>query len=108
MTAAPRGASLQSHRPTRSPRPVNSRKGNAMGMFSLTMSEEQCEQFRQQLTGAVSDHINGEELVAVGAFRRGGAAGSYAASKAGGGLVYAALSLGRKKKAGGLPDKVLL
>jgi hypothetical protein len=79
-----------------------------MGMFSLTMSEEQCEQFRQQLAGAVRDHINGEELIAAGAFRRGGAAGSYAASKAGGGLVYAALSLSRKKKAGGLPQQALL
>ncbi len=79
-----------------------------MGMFDLTMSEEQCEQFRQQLAGAVRDHINGEELVAAGAFRRGGASGSYAASKAGGGLVYAAVALGRKKKAGGLPQQVLL
>jgi len=79
-----------------------------MGMFDLTMSEEQCEQFRRQLTDAVRDHVNGEELVAAGAFRRGGAAGSYAASKAGGGLVYAAVALGRKKKAGGLPQQILL
>jgi hypothetical protein len=79
-----------------------------MGMFDMTMNEEQTAQFRQMVTDAVQGHTNGEELVAAGAFRRGGASGSYAASKAGGGLVYAAVSLGRKKKAGGLPDKVLL
>ena len=79
-----------------------------MGMFDLTMNEEQVAQFRQWVYEAVEGHTNGEELVAAGAFRRGGASGSYAASKAGGGLVYAAVSLGRKKKAGGLPDKVLL
>jgi hypothetical protein len=79
-----------------------------MGMFDMTMNEEQTAQFRQMLTDAVEGHTNGEDLVAAGAFRRGGASGSYAASKAGGGLVYAAVSLGRKKKAGGLPDKVLL
>jgi hypothetical protein len=77
-------------------------------MFDVTMTEEQCEQFRQQLEGAVRDHINGEDLVVAGAFRRGGAATSYAASKVGGGLVHAAISLGRKKKAGGLPQQVLL
>jgi hypothetical protein len=79
-----------------------------MGMFDMMMSEEQLAQFRIQLADAVKDHVNGEELVAAGAFRRGGASGSYAASKAGGGLVYAAVALGRKKKAGGLPDKVLI
>ena len=79
-----------------------------MGMFDMTMSDEHCEQFRQHLDGAVRDHINGEELVAAGAFRRGGAARSMVASKAGGGLVYAAIALGRKKKAGGLPQQVLL
>lgn len=79
-----------------------------MGMFNLTMNEEQVEQFRQQIAAAVRDHVNGEELVAAGAFRRGGASGSLAASKAGGGLVYAAVALGRKKKAGGLPQQVLL
>jgi hypothetical protein len=56
----------------------------------------------------VRDHVNGEELIAAGAFRRGGASSSYAASKAGGGLVYAAVSLARKKKAGGLPQRILL
>ena len=79
-----------------------------MGMFDMTMSAEQCEQFRRQLSDAVQGHINGEELVAVGAFRRGGASGSYVASKAGGGLAYAAVALARKKKAGGLPQQAIL
>lgn len=79
-----------------------------MGMFDLTMSAEQAEVFRGQLNDAVGPQINGEEVEAVGAFRRGGSTQRFAASKAGGGLVYAAVALGRKKKAGGLPDKVLL
>ena len=79
-----------------------------MGMFDLTMSDEQAAKFRTQLEEAVRDHLGAEELVAVGAFRRGGASQSFAASKAGGGLVYAAVALGRKKRAGGLPDKVAL
>ena len=44
----------------------------------------------------------------MAAFRRGGATASYAASKAGGGIVYAGIKLLNKKKAGGLPDKVML
>lgn len=79
-----------------------------MGMFDLTMKDEHVAQFRQWINDAVAGHTNGEEIVAAGAFRRGGATQSFAASKAGGGLVYAAVALGRKKKAGGLPDKVLL
>jgi hypothetical protein len=79
-----------------------------MGMFDMTMNEEQVAQFRTQINDAVRDHVNGEELLAAGAFRRGGASGSYAASKAGGGLVYAAVALARKKKAGGLPQRILL
>lgn len=79
-----------------------------MGMFDLTMKEKDVEPFRRQLQDAVRDHIGGEELVAVGAFRRGGATEQFAAAKAGGGLVYAAVALGRKKKAGGLPQQILL
>lgn len=74
-------------------------------MFDMTMTEEQANQFRQQLAAAASDRVNGEQLVAAGAFRRGGAAGSYAASKLGGGLAYDALALARKKKAGSLPQR---
>lgn len=79
-----------------------------MGMFDMTMSEEQTNEFRAMIGSAVENRINGEQLVAAGAMRRGGASGSYAASKAGGGLAYAAVSLARKKKAGGLPQQVLL
>lgn len=79
-----------------------------MGLLNFEMSAEQVETFRQQLIDAVSPHVNGEEVVAAGAFRRGGASGSYAAAKMGGGLAYAAISLARKKKAGGLPQQVLL
>src|SRR5689334_6235886 len=79
-----------------------------MGMFDMTMKEKDVEPFRRQLEDAVRDHVNGEEPQAVGAFRRGGFTQSFAASKAGGGLAYAAVALGRKKKAGGLPQQVLL
>ena len=79
-----------------------------MGMFDLTWSEEQTEQFRAQMAEQVRDRVNGEELLAAAAFRRGGAAGQSMSSKAGGGLAYAAVSLARKKKAGGLPQQVIL
>jgi hypothetical protein len=77
-----------------------------MGMFD--MSDEQVEQWRVQCRDLVVPRVNGEEIVAAAAFRQGGATASYAASKAGGGLVYAGIKLMRKKKAGGLPDKVML
>jgi hypothetical protein len=79
-----------------------------MGMFDLTMKDKHVAQFRHWVNDAVEGHTTGERIVAAGAFRRGGATQSFAASKAGGGLVYAAVARGRKKKAGGLPDKVLL
>jgi hypothetical protein len=77
-----------------------------MGMFD--MSEKQVEEWRKQCRELVEPRVNGEELVAAAAFRRGGATASYAASKAGGGLVYAGIKLMNKKKAGGLPDKVMI
>ncbi len=79
-----------------------------MGMFDMRMSDDYVETFRTMLTEAARDRVNGEPLVAVGAMRRGGASGQFASSKAGGGIAYAAVALARKKKAGGLPDKVLL
>jgi hypothetical protein len=72
------------------------------------MSDEQVEQWRGQCRELVEPRVNGEEVLAAAAFRRGGAAASYAASKAGGGLVYAGVKLFGKKKAGGLPDKVMI
>ena len=77
-----------------------------MGMFE--MSDQQIEEWRQKCRDLVGPQVNGEDVVAVAAFRRGGATASYAASKAGGGLVYAGIKLLNKKKAGGLPDKVML
>jgi hypothetical protein len=72
------------------------------------MSEQQVEEWRQKCRDLVGPQLNGEEVVSVAAFRRGGATASYAASKAGGGIVYAGIKLLNKKKAGGLPDKVML
>jgi hypothetical protein len=77
-----------------------------MGMFD--MSPDQAAQWREKCRELVASRVNGEELVAAAAFRQGGATASYAASKAGGGLVYAGIKLMRKKKAGGLPEKVML
>lgn len=65
---------------------------------------EYTEKFRQMAEEKVS-----EPVIAVGPFRRGGAASSFAISKGGlGGLVYAANSLRNKKKAGGLPQQAFL
>jgi len=78
-----------------------------MGMFD--MSDENVAEWRQKCRGLVESHVNGEEVVAAAGFRQGGATASYAASKAQlGGLVYAGIKMMRKKKAGGLPDKVML
>src|SRR5215213_6798052 len=76
--------------------------------FNIQYSEEELEKAKQQLIEDVRPHVHGEELVTAGRFRRGGFSASYAASKAGGGLVYAAVNLARKKKAGGLPEHVAL
>jgi hypothetical protein len=77
-----------------------------MGMFD--MSAKQVEEWRQKCRELVEPRVNGEEVVAAAGFRQGGATASYAASKAGGGLVYAGIKMMRKKKAGGLPDKVMI
>ena len=77
-----------------------------MGMFE--MSAEQVEEWREKCRELVAPGVKGEEVVAAAGFRQGGATASYAASKAGGGLVYAGIKLMRKKKAGGLPDKVMI
>ncbi len=78
-----------------------------MGMFE--MSAAQIEEWRQQCRALVESRVNGEEVVAAAGFRQGGATASMAASKAQlGGVVYAGIKMMRKKKAGGLPDKVML
>jgi hypothetical protein len=71
-------------------------------------NQAQLDEYRGKLFDEVSPHCGGEEIVAAGLFRRGGASASYAASKMGGGLVYAAVGLARKKRSGGMPEKVIL
>jgi hypothetical protein len=78
-----------------------------MGMFE--MSDQDVAEWRQKCRDLVADQVDGEEVLAAAGFRQGGASASYAASKAQlGGLVYGGIKMLRKKKAGGLPDKVML
>jgi hypothetical protein len=78
-----------------------------MGMFE--MSDDQAVEWGQKFRDLVAPHVNGEEVVSAAAFRRGGAAASTIASKAQlGGAVYAGIKLFNKKKAGGLPERVML
>jgi hypothetical protein len=78
-----------------------------MGMFE--MSPEQVIEWRQKYRDLAAPHVQGEQVVAAAAFRRGGAAAGMAASKARlGAVVYAGIKLFNKKKAGGLPERVML
>ncbi len=78
-----------------------------MGMFE--MSAAQVEEWRHKCRELVGPQVNGEEVLAAAGFRQGGASANYVASKAQlGGAVYAGIKMLRKKKAGGLPDKVML
>jgi hypothetical protein len=77
-----------------------------MALFQA--SEAQLAEYRQKLVDEVTPHCEGEQVEAVGLFRRGGSAASFVASKLGGGLPYAAVALARKKRSGGMPDKVIL
>lgn len=73
------------------------------------MSEADVAEWRQKCRDLVADRLDGEEVLVAAGFRQGGASTSYAASKAQlGGLVYGGIKMLRKKKAGGLPDKVIL
>jgi hypothetical protein len=73
------------------------------------MSPDQVAEWRRQCLELVTSRVNGEEVLAAAGFRQGGASANYVASKAQmGGLVYAGIKMMRKKKAGGLPDKVML
>jgi hypothetical protein len=73
------------------------------------MSDADVAEWRQKCRDLVADRVDGEEVLAAAGFRQGGASTSYAASKAQlGGLVYGGIKMLRKKKAGGLPDKVIL
>lgn len=78
-----------------------------MAMFEMT--DDQADQWRLKIRDLVAPHVNGEEVVSAAAFRRGGAMASMVASKAQlGDLVYAGIQLLNKKKAGGLPERVML
>jgi hypothetical protein len=78
-----------------------------MGMFE--MSPDQVAEWRRQCTDLVTSRVNGEEVLAAAGFRQGGASANYVASKAQlGGAVYAGIKMLRKKKAGGMPEKVML
>jgi hypothetical protein len=73
------------------------------------MSPDQVAEWRRQCLELVESRVSGEEVLAAAGFRQGGASANYVASKAQmGGLVYAGIKMMRKKKAGGLPDKVML
>jgi hypothetical protein len=78
-----------------------------MSMFEMTA--DQAAEWGQKYRALVEPHVNGEPVVAAATFRRGGAAASFAISKAQlGGIAYAANKLFNKKKAGGLPERVML
>lgn len=78
-----------------------------MAMFE--MSPDQVAEWRRQCQELVAPQVTDEEVLAAAGFRQGGASANYAASKAQmGGLVYAGIKMLRKKKAGGLPEKVML
>ena len=78
-----------------------------MGMFD--MKPEQVEEWTRKYADICAPHVNGEQVLAAAGFRQGGAATRMAISHAGlGGIAYAGSKLLSKKKAGGLPDKVML
>ncbi len=77
-----------------------------MGKYDI--SDEDLAKWRAQLEQEAQAALPSEEIVIAGQMRRGGAGASMAASKAGGGLAYAAVKLFNKKKAGGLPQNVIL
>lgn len=62
-----------------------------MGMFE--MSEDQIAEWRRMCRELVESRVNGEELIAAGGFRQGGATANYVASKA-------QLGVGRSYKLG--------
>jgi hypothetical protein len=73
------------------------------------MSPDQVIEWRGKYRELAAPHVGGEEVLAAAMFRRGGAAASFAVSKAQlGGLAYAGVKLFNKRKAGSLPDKMLL
>ena len=76
--------------------------------MAFDITPEAAAQWKADLRAELAPRVNDEELVAVAAFRRTGGTSSYAASKLGGGLPYLATKLVSKKRAGGLPENVML
>ena len=77
-----------------------------MGMFDI--SEETEREYTQKFLAIAQERVD-EPVLAMGPFRRGGAASSFAISKGQlGGLVYAANALRNKQKADGLPQQAFL
>lgn len=75
-------------------------------MFDISADTER--EYTERFRAMAQEKVD-EPVVAVGPFRRGGAASNFAISKGQlGGLVYAANSLRNKKKAGGLPQRAFL
>jgi hypothetical protein len=73
----------------------------------LEMSEKAVAEYREQLLVQARERV-AEPVVAAAVLRRGGAGAKMAVSHAGlGALVYGAIALFHKDKAGGLPDKTL-
>jgi len=70
--------------------------------------ESELAEGKRKLADELAPRIGGEELVAVGLFRRPMFGASYAAGKLGGALPSAAINLARKKRAGGMPDRLIL
>jgi hypothetical protein len=77
-----------------------------MGMFEMT--PEQVVEWREKYRELARPHVD-EEVIAAAGFRQGGAATRLAISKAQlGAIAYASSKLFSKKKAGGLPERVML
>lgn len=77
-----------------------------MGRFDI--SPEVAEEYAEKYKQAAEPHVS-EEVLAVGPFRRTGAATKMGISKLQvGALAYGAATMAGKKKAGGLPSQFLL
>lgn len=76
-----------------------------MGLFDA--SEDKLRVWERELAEAVRPWVDSEEILAVGAFRRGGFTAEAVASRVSG-LAAAAVALANKRRGGGLPPNVIL
>lgn len=77
-----------------------------MGMFDV--DPKVYDEYREKIHADAQSKV-GEEVVVAAPFRRGGAAAKMTSSYAqAGALVYGAISMFNKKKAGGLPERTML